>query len=422
MTIDVSSLRIALEEEERWRRRLTVTVPASEVDAERHEAMKKLSSRLKLPGFRKGKIPPNVLEQRFGSSVQQEALDKVIGAAYRVALESEELRPISEGQVEDINYQPASDLTFSIAFDVHPEIELARLGGFVVERPTVEVTDEQVHQVLDRLRDQHAVWHPVEEGAPEDGDLVTVQILRLDEGSEDTEPKSYEFVLGTGDAIPDVEGAIKTLKPGESGEFTVTFPEDFPEESMQGEGQQLQVTLMGRRQKELPDRDDEFARSIGDFDGLEDLGQKVRADLEKEAENRVEGAIRGRLTDFVLEANPFTVPRSMVERYVDSLLGDTEGADLQKIEEIKASIRPEAERAVKRILVLERIAETQDLRATEDEIDERVESIAESSGKSAAEVYGRLQKSGALEQLERELTENKVFDFLKDQSEITEAA
>jgi trigger factor len=422
MTIDASSLRIALEEEERWRRRLTVTVPASEVDSERDEAMKKLSSRLKLPGFRKGKIPPNVLEQRFGSSLQQETLDKVIGAAYRVALESEELRPISEGQVEDINYQPASDLTFSIAFDVHPEIELARLGGFVVERPAVEVTDEQVDQVLDRLRDQNAVWHPAEDGAPEEGDLVTVQILRLDEGSEDTEAKSYEFVLGTGDAIPDVEEAIKSLEPGQSSAFAVTFPQDFPEESRQGESQQLEVTLMGRRQKELPALDDEFARSIGDFEGLEDLGQRVRADLEKEAENRVEGTVRGRLTDFVLEANPFTVPRSMVERYVDSLLGDTEGADLQKIEEIKASIRPEAERAVKRILVLDRIAETQDLRATEDEIDERVEGIAESSGKSPAEVYGRLQKSGALEQLERELTENKVFDFLKGQSEIIEAA
>jgi trigger factor len=422
MTIDASSLRIALEEEERWRRRLTVTVPASEVDSGRDEAMKKLSSRLKLPGFRKGKIPPNVLEQRFGSSLQQETLDKVIGAAYRVALESEELRPISEGQVEDINYQPASDLTFSIAFDVHPEIELARLGGFVVERPAVEVTDEQVDQVLDRLRDQNAVWHPAEDGAPEEGDLVTVQILRLDEGSEDTEAKSYEFVLGTGDAIPDVEEAIKSLEPGQSSAFAVTFPQDFPEESRQGESQQLEVTLMGRRQKELPALDDEFARSIGDFEGLEDLGQRVRADLEKEAENRVEGTVRGRLTDFVLEANPFTVPRSMVERYVDSLLGDTEGADLQKIEEIKASIRPEAERAVKRILVLDRIAETQDLRATEDEIDERVEGIAESSGKSPAEVYGRLQKSGALEQLERELTENKVFDFLKGQSEIIEAA
>jgi trigger factor len=422
MTIDASSLQIALQEEERWRRTLTVTVPAADVAAQRAEIAQRLAKRLKLPGFRKGRIPPHILEQRYGASLQQETLDKVIGAAFKAALQSEDLIPISEGEVRELTYQPESDLTFSIAFDVQPEIQVARLGGFVVERPSAEVGAEHVAQVVDRLRDQHGVWSPLTDGHPQDGQQVAVEIQRLDEGAEDAAAKSYEFVLGAGDAIPEVEAAIRTLEPEASGDFTVAFPEDFPEESLRGERQLLRIKLVAMREKELPEADDEFARSLGDFADLEDLRAKVRADLEREASDRAEGVVRGRLLELLVDANPFTVPISMVDRYLDSILGDVSGIDPEKLEEIKTSMRPEAEAAVKRILMVERVAETQELRATEDEIDERVENIAERSSASPAEVYARLQKSGALEQLEREITESKVFDFLKGQSEITEAA
>lgn len=420
MTINATDLQIALEEQERWRRRLTVTVPGAEVQAERNRLAKRLATRLKLPGFRKGKIPAAVLERRYGAALQQETLDSVIGDAFRAALEAEELRPISEGQVQEINYQPDTDLTFAIAFDVQPVIELARLGGFVVERPEVTVPDEQVADVLEQLRRQNGVWHPREEGSPVDGDLVVVETLRLD--VEDAESKSYEFVLGRGDAIPDVEAAIKSLEPGGSGEFEVVFPDDFPDEARRGDSEHLSITLTGRRELELPALDDEFARSIGDFEDLADLRKKVAEDLGKEADQRAEGVVRARLLDFLMEANPFTVPLSMVDRYIESLLRGSEGADLERMEALRSQLQPEAERAVKRILMIENVAETQGLRATEDEIDERVDTIAERAEAPVAQVYARLQKSGGLEQLEREITEKKVFDFLKEQSEITEAA
>ena len=126
MAIDPSSLRIDLESQEAWRRRLTVTVPAGTVQTERNKIIQKLGGRLKLPGFRKGKIPTSVVEQRFGPAVDQEMLDKVIGEAYKIALQAQDLQPISEGQVEDVKYQPREELTFSISFDVQPEIELER--------------------------------------------------------------------------------------------------------------------------------------------------------------------------------------------------------------------------------------------------------------------------------------------------------
>jgi trigger factor len=218
MAIDPTTLRIETEEQEAWRRRLTVTVPAGTVQKERSQIVQKLGGRLKLPGFRKGKVPTHVVEQRFGAAVDQEMLDKVIGEAYKVALRSQEMEPISEGQVEDVKYKPREELTFSISFDIQPVIELERLGGFTVQRPKIEVVEEDVDRVLERLRDQNGVWKPVEEGAAEDGNLVTLEILRLENDEAVGEARPYEIVLGDGEAIPEVEDAIRTLAVGETGE------------------------------------------------------------------------------------------------------------------------------------------------------------------------------------------------------------
>ena len=419
MTIETSKITVHLEEADGCRRRVSVKVPASVVDAEREEIARSLATRMKLPGFRKGRVPTGMVEKRYGPTLRRETLDRVIGTAYRVALQRESLEPISEGEVDDVSYEAGSDLTFTASFEVRPEVELGRLGGFRIERPPLDVGEEEVEKVLQRVRQQEAVWVPAEEGTPEDGDMVTVQITRLEEDGE-TEPKPYEFVLGRDEAIPDVEDAIRTLEPGETGEFAVAFPDDFPDEERRGEEQRLLVELESRKEKELPELDDDFARSVGEFDDLDDLRARVREDLEKEAAERQESAIRGQLLGNLLDANPFDVPDSMVERYMASVFGDTEGVDPEKLDEARDEFRPQARRAVQRVLVIERIAETQDLRATEDEVDDRIEEIAERSDASASEVYARLQKAGRLESLEREITERKVFEFLKEKSEIVD--
>jgi trigger factor len=392
MSIQATDLQIAVEEGERWRRTVSVTVPANVVQAERGKIAERLSKRLKLPGFRKGKIPSHVIEQRFGPSLDQEMIDKVIGEAYKQALAHSELSPISEGEVKELRYEPRQDLHFSISFDVQPEFELARVGGFKVERPEAVVEEEQVSRVT---------------------------LEKIEDGVE-REAQPYEFILGQGDAIPDVEEAIQTLEIGETGDFVVRFPDDFPNEERRGDEEQLRIEVLGRRVLELPELDDEFAKGLGDFENLDDLETKVREDLTREANERADGAVRGQLLDQVVSANPFTVPVSMVDRYLDSLLGNPEGVSEEEMSDARERIGPEAERAVKRILVIERLADTQGLRATEDEIDARVEEIAERSGESPAQVYAKLQKADRIEALEREITEKKVFDFLTEQSEITE--
>lgn len=417
MTIDTTRLQISVEEQERWRRRMSVTVPAAVVQEEERKAARRLASQARMKGFRKGHVPTRVIESRFGGSLRREALDRLIDDAYRQALAAEQLRPISEGEIEDVRYEPDQDLSFKVAFDVQPVIELSRLGGFVVERPKAEISDEQVQQVLERIREQNGVWQPAEGGHPEDGDLVSVKLARLDESGEG-EAKDYDFILGQGDAIAEIEAAIKSLEPGGEAEFDVALPhQDDPEQA--GQPDRVRIALVSRRTLERPPLDDDLAKQVGDFETIDQLKERVREDLEKEAADQAEAAVRGRLLDSILEANPFEVPASMVERYLGAVLGDAKGVSPERLDEARAQIRPEAERAVKRILVIERVAETQNLAATEEELDQRIEEIAAANDTTAAKVYASMQKSGRLDTLERELTERKVFAFLTEQSEIT---
>jgi trigger factor len=418
--MDGTELQISVEEGERWRRTMSVTVPVDVVDSERQRVTGKLASRLKLPGFRKGHVPSSVLEKRFGDALKREALDKVIGAAYQKALSQSELSPISEGEVGNVRYEPEEDLTFSISFDVKPEIELSRLGGFKVDRPEIEGLEEKTEDVLKRLREQNGAWQAVEEGRPEDEEMVSVKIERLEEGA-DGEAQPYQFVLGGGEAIPDIEDAIKSLEVGKSGEFVVQFPDDFPNEERRGQEEHLRIRLESRHVLELPELDADFAKSLGDFEGIDDLLEKVRSDVERELEDHAEAVVRNRLIEFILDANPFSVPVSMVDRYVQSVLGNPEGVPPEKLLEAKEQISPQAEVAVRRILAIDRVAETQELRATEEELDGRIEEIAEKSGETPAKIYASLQKNDRLEVLEREITERKVFDFLKEQSEIVQS-
>ena len=419
--IDASQLDVTVTEGDRWRRTLNVTVPADVVEAEKGAITRQLASRMKIKGFRSGKVPTSVVAKRYGSAVEREALDQLIRDAYREAISTQDLSPISEGEVEDISFKPKEPLSFKVSFDVRPEVQVHRLGGFKAQRPPVSLPDDALEQVLERLRMQHSTWSTAEEGNAELGDHVEVELQRLDGPPEEAEPKQYEFVLGDGSAIPEIEGAIRTLEPGGQGSFDIRFPDDFPDERLRGEAQQISIRLLNRRVRQLPDLDDTFARSVGDFEGLVALEKKVKDDLLEDAERQSENALRGQLLELVVQANDFEVPRSMVEGYLDSIIGDGQGVDPEKLGQLKEELREDSERAVKRMLLIEHIAEQEGLRAEEDEVDAKVEEIADRMGESASKVYANLQKSGRLQSLEQEITENKLFEFLKSQSEITEA-
>jgi trigger factor len=424
-----TDLKIAVQESEAWGRRVTVTVPADRVKRTRVSVTEQIARNARLPGFRKGKLPTTLIERQFGPSIDQETVDRTIQEAYREALESQGLNPISQGRVEKVEYERGSDLSFEVDLEVRPEIELSRTSGFQVTRPTTELGDDDVDSVLERLREERGSWTPVAAGEkPEVGNQVEIEITALGEdgtAKEGEEPQSYRFVIGEGQAIPEVEESIRTLAAGEEGDFTVHFPEDFPDEARRGEAQQLHIRVNEVSRKELPEVNDDFAREVGDFEDLAALRARVMTDLEEDVKQRSESEVQRQLIDQVIEANPFAVPNSMVSRYLEHMLGHdpdkphthTPEQEAQ-LAQASVALRPQAEWNLKRMLIVERLAEAEGLNATQDEIDARVEELAQQHERTPSEIWLQLEKSGQLEMLEREITEEKVFQHLLSQSTV----
>ncbi len=428
-----SDLQVDVHEGASWSRRLSVTVPRDRVSRIRRSVASQIARNVRLPGFRKGHLPENLIEKQFGKAIEQETLDRVIQETYREALESRDLHPINQGQVENVQYDAGSDLRYEVAFEIQPRVELQRVHGFAVVRPPAQIGEADVDAVLARIRHDRSTVRPVEEGKPEPSDEVTVEITDLDEepaeGEEEPEARTFRFALGEGQAIPDIEAAILTLEVGGEGEFDVRYPDDFGDPEMAGKEQHLRIRLTELRRRELPELDDELAKGVGDFETLDALRTRIRQDLAAEGERRGEEQVRAELVREIVEANPFDVPVSMVERYLDFMLGmDPERAEEQRrhqtpeqaerFSQMRAVFRPQAEAALKRMLVVESLADREGLRATADEVDERVEKLAEQHGVSPGDAWLQLEKSGQLQSLENEITEEKVFAFLKSRNSV----
>jgi trigger factor len=426
-TMPSTDLRIEAQETGACTRKLSITVPPERVKRVRQSVAARIANSVRMPGFRKGKTPASIVEKQFGQAIEQETVEKVIQEAYREALESGEHRPIEQGQVDNVHYHAGGELHFEVTFEVNPDLNLARIDGFQVVRPADTVGDDEVDAVLERLRQDRGALSPVE-GTPDYGDQVQVEITQLD-AEDDAEPSNYRFELGEGQAIPDIEQAIMTLAPGQEGEFTVTFPDDFADEAQRGKEERLLIHLVDAQRKQLPELNDEFATGLGEFDTMEALRQRVRDDLAEDARRRADQAERDGLIGQIVEANPFDVPGSMVERYLDYMTGDVPdengkrrargGEEQERISQLRTFMRPQAEAGLKRMMVVEHLADREGLRATADDVDARVEQLAEKHGRSPSDVWVELERSGQMQALESELTEEKVFEHLRARNSAT---
>jgi trigger factor len=435
-TAPVTELTVDIQEPNSWSRRLSITVPSERVRRARQSVAARIAGNVRLPGFRKGKTPSTLVERQFGPAIEQETVDRVIQETYREVLDKHDFKPITQGQVEHVHYHGAGgDLHFEVEFEVQPVVELARTEGFQIVRPADAVGDDEVDSLLERLRQERAQLHPLAEGAKADyGDLVVVEITDLDEAVEEgaaPEARQFRFELGEGQAIPDIEQAIMTLAPEEEGEFTVTYPEDFADEAQAGQQQRLHIRVVEARKKELPALDDEFARGLGEFETLDALRTRVRSDMQADAAKRADSAMRDALVQQIVEANPFDVPGSMVDRYLSFMMGenpDREGGqrqrspeDEERFSQLRAIMRPQAEQALRRMMVVEHIAEREGLRPTADDVDARVEALAEQHGRTPSDLWVELERSGQMQALEAEILEDKVFEHLRSRNTVAQA-
>ncbi|HXH63531.1 MAG TPA: trigger factor, partial [Gemmatimonadales bacterium] len=353
---------------------LAVTVPAESVTAAEERATRAYQARARLPGFRKGKAPTAVVKKRFAEDIRQQVLQEIIQESWKTALDQEKLKPIADPHIHNLKWETGAPLTFEFHVEVKPDVKLGRIGGFKITRTVQTVTNEKVEAQLNDLREQKAPWTPVAGEKPKPKDLVHVTIAPRENGvPQDAQP--YEFVLGEGRAIPEVEERVMTLLPGELVDATVRFPDDFPEEAKRGQTRDVRITLHEVKRQELPPLGDDFAREVGDFDSLDALRAAVREDLEKDAEREADAKVRGELIEQIIAANQLTAPRPLVERALGAY-AQAYGIPEERWPQFAGELRPVAEAQVRRDLVLDTVVEQQQLQATEAEIDAKIQELA----------------------------------------------
>jgi len=397
---------------------LRVTVPVDRVREAEARALKYYSQRARLPGFRPGKAPDTVVRKRFGDAIRQTVLEEVIRESWETAKTNESLKPITDPSIRNLKFEDGSPIEFELHVEVRPELTLARVGGFKVERREAVVPESAVDEQLARLQEQKATWIPVEGEKPSPGQMVRVEVAPIENGVAGA-AQPHDLVLGDNQTIPELEERIMSLLPGESTESEVRFPDDHPDESRRGKTRQVRIALHEVKRQDLPPLDDALAREVGEFESLDALRAAVRQDLERESAREADAGVRRDLIAQLVEANNIEAPHSLVHRLMHGY------AEMYKVPEdqlpaFEQQFHQIAETQVKRDLALDALVEAHGLRATEAELDERINTMAGARGVPAGQIYASLEKSKRLGELERAITEEKVFDFLLTQSTVEE--
>lgn len=416
----MTEITVTTKAEDSASKSLQVIVSVERVRDAEARAVRSYAKRVRLPGFRQGKAPEAVVRKRLHEEIRQYVLEDVIRAGWEEARTTRELKPLGDPSIRNVKFEEGQPLEFELFVEVRPEIALARTGGFPLTRSVRRVTEEQVEEQLQSLREKQAAWLPVEGAKPSPGQMVQVDVAPT-EGEKAGEAQPYTMVLGDGRALPALEEAVMGLLPGETVDTEIRFPDDHPEEERRGQTRRVRITLHEVKRQELPPLDDAFAASVGAFSDLAALRAAVREDLGREAEREADAGVRESLLQQLVEANGVPAPDSLVHRLMHGLL-HSYGVPHEQYDAFAAQFRPVAEAQVRRDLVLTAVAEAQGLRAAEAEVDARVAAIAGSRGVPAGQVYAQLEQAKRLPELERSITEEKAWAWLLAQSTVTEVA
>jgi trigger factor len=424
--------------------RLTLTIPKEETLSQYRDMVKDIGKDMQIPGFRKGKVPQDVLERKFGEALRDEALGKIISKAIGEVFDDETLprdeRPLPYSQPrmdEEPKLDFDQDLCFSIVYDVLPKVSVGQWKGLEIEAPHVEITDEDIARELEELRDRNAFVLDRDEGAQaQSGDVVTVSYCEIGEDGEET-PNSrrddFAFTLGSGNNIYQIDDDIVGMKKGETREFTNTYPDGDPAKELAGRTVKLRVTLDALKEKKLPDLDDDLAQDIDEkFSTLDDLKNSIRGRLEKIIETRLREIKTSRLLEKIMENTPVILPESMVMAELDGRLRNLArrfGSDTDRIMEMLAQAddgfdniqekwRPSAEKALHSRLIVETLMEEQKIEAGDEDVEKELERISGEAGLSVEEMRTSYEENNAMEYLKDDIRERKFFDWLFSENTI----
>lgn len=418
---------------------LTVEVESDRVDAALDKAFKKVVAKVNVPGFRKGKVPRQIFEQRFGvESLYQDALDILLPEVYSEAVDEAAIEPVDRPEVDVEQIGKGQALKFTAKVLVKPEVELGDYKGLEVTETSSDVTAEEVEEELKRLQQRHAELVVVEEGAAENGDITVIDF----EGSVDGVPfeggkaERYSLELGSNSFIPGFEEQVVGMSKDEEKDIEVSFPEDYHAEELKGKAAVFKVKLHDIKRKNLPALDDEFAKDVSEFETLEEYKQ----DIEKRLKERKEEAAKRDKENAVVQkaaANATVdIPSVMVDSEVSGMVRDFEqrlqgqGMNMemytqftgQTKEMIEEQMRGDAEQRVRNNLVLEAITKAENIEVSDEEMNAELDKLAEQYKRSADEIRTIFEANGSLDAMKRDLAVRKTVDFLVDNSKTSAAS
>jgi trigger factor len=387
-----------------------VEVPPERLDAAIAEAVRHLSQRTKIHGFRPGKAPRAVVERVVGAdAVLEEAMDHLVQRAYRDALVEQQILPLTQAEVKVEQGEEGKPVIFTATVPIRPEVTLGDYRGFNF-KPEIDTIDEpKVQKVVDELRDQNATLAPVESRGARNGDYAVIGYTGTKDGVpfEGGSAERMPLILGEERLIPGFEANLLGLQPGEKSGFDITFPDDYPEASLAGQQARFDVKLRELREKILPPEDDDFARSLGSYADLATLKTEIKARLERNALDRARHEFADKIIEYATANATLELPDVLVEQEVEIMHDELRGSlARQGIEEaaylkatektdadLHADFRPRAEKRVKVLLVLTKIAEDEGLEIADRDVEAEV--------RRARERYGNDRRTMAYFESER---------------------
>lgn len=408
---------------------LTIEVPVETVEDALERAYRKLSRNVLIPGFRKGRAPRALVERRIGKeALLDEALDDLLPEAYARAVEETGIEPIDRPTVTDVEYDEGRPLSFKARVEVKPEVQLGDYRAVRVERPPVEVREADVDDVLERLREAQAQLVPVEDEPAAAGLVATIDFQGTIDGRpfDGGEGSDYAFEIGSGRLIEGFEEQLVGMRVGEERTIAVTFPDDYGNAELAGKAAEFRVTLKELKRKELPHLDDDFARSVGEFETLEELRADVEKNLRQRAAEEAEEQVRQEVIRQVTEQVELDLPAVLVERRLDQLLDDfrrrveAQGISFEaylrhqgeSTADLRREFRPRAEREVKADLVLDAIARQEQITAGEDDFHAEAVRLAEAYGQPVEQMRDLMRRPEVRADIEASLRVRKTIDYL----------
>ena len=424
-------MKVDIEELGACKRRLQVEEAPEVVTKAWEQAFGRVQREARLPGFRKGKVPRSMIKLHFADDVRQEVARRLIPDVYRQALAETRIEPVEEPDLQEVTLEENAALKFAAVVEVKPAITLGSYTGLEVEHAPKAFAESEVDEALSALQEQHAEYRSVERAA-DPGDLAIIDYTLTPEGMEPRSETDYGFLVGSGNVLPEMEEAVIGLTAGGSRQTRVRFGDDHRNEALRGKAADATVTVKEVKEKVLPALDDDFAKSVGgSFETLDALKDEVRKGLQarRDAENR--RALESAVLDAVLATHSFEVPEALVLRQVGHQIEHArehmrrQGVDPDRVpwdyKKLLEDLRPGAEKAVKRALLLEAIAEKEGLQAGAADVDAEVERVAQASQRPAPAVRRMLEQSGDLQGIRHTLGERKTVDFLIEKNQATPA-